>query len=115
MIHVCNSGYRWNDAARVEVKVNRGDHILKGRIKLNNSVAGQSRRSVVCHELGHALGLTHRATRTSCMYNGIHDFPERPDIRDFFWLRYTTHHHRHVGRGAVEETRLYTFRDRLRP
>ena len=114
VIHICNSGYRWNDAARVGVKVNGGDHILKGRIKLNNAVAGQSRRSVVCHELGHALGLTHRATRTSCMYNGINDFPDRPDIRDFFWLRYTTHRHRHVGRIPAAGTRVHTFRDRLR-
>jgi hypothetical protein len=41
------------------------------------------RRNVVCHELGHALGLQHRTGTTSCMSPYVSDqrYPDKVDVQ----------------------------------
>lgn len=42
------------------------------------------RRSLVCHELGHALGLKHRDAKTTCLtsYAGTTRYPDATDIKN---------------------------------
>ncbi len=42
------------------------------------------RRNVVCHELGHSLGLAHRAGTSSCMTSYVTDqrFPDATDVKN---------------------------------
>jgi hypothetical protein len=51
-------------------------------IRLSNATPLGARRSVACHEEGHALGLDHRKPSNSCMVDGA-VFPARPDDHDF--------------------------------
>ncbi len=46
--------------------------------------AAARRRNVVCHELGHALGLEHRSGTSSCMTSYVTDqrYPARADITE---------------------------------
>ena len=62
----------------------RGRLASPSLIKLNDSYpqSARVRRSVVCQELGHALGLDHNARRTSCMDDGAYATrPDRTDLR----------------------------------
>jgi len=42
------------------------------------------RRNVVCHELGHSLGLEHRTSKTSCLtsYASTQKFPDATDVKN---------------------------------
>jgi hypothetical protein len=42
------------------------------------------RRNVICHELGHSLGLEHRTAKTSCLtsYATAEKFPDATDIKN---------------------------------
>ena len=109
-IRVCNYHYRWNDAARSELEVAHGRHILRGWVKLNNSATGDIRRSVVCHEFGHVLGLGHRSAKSSCMYNGLDSWPRTPDWDDYVAVYRRTHHHRQSSGRHEHEVETIRFR-----
>jgi hypothetical protein len=49
--------------------------------KTNNAA---KRRNVVCHELGHSLGLKHRTQTTSCLtsYVASQKYPDKTDIKN---------------------------------
>lgn len=98
-VHVCNYSYSWSDAGRADIRVNSANHIQKGWAKLNNSTSDSLRRSVICHELGHTLGLDHRSATSSCMYGASDAFPNYPDNHDYDQLVNQTHHH-----GGESET-----------
>lgn len=56
-----------------------GEHIRGGRILVNDhwGTSRGYRQFVLCHEVGHALGLWHRKTGDSCLNEGQH-----PGVRD---------------------------------
>lgn len=92
-VHVCNYDYPWSDAGRANIRVNSSNHIQKGWAKLNNDTPDADRRSTICHELGHTLGLDHRSATSSCMYGAADAFPVNPDQHDYEQLVNQTHHH----------------------
>ncbi|MBA3528822.1 MAG: matrixin family metalloprotease, partial [Propionibacteriaceae bacterium] len=65
----------------------RGD-ITAANVDLDTSFARlatySQRRNVVCHELGHTLGLKHRSTTSSCLYsmNTSQRYPDATDIKN---------------------------------
>lgn len=61
-----------------------GDHFTQVSIKLNTAVTTTSsqKRSVACHELGHAIGLDHQRVNDSCMTDGA-VYPLYPNGHDF--------------------------------
>ena len=74
--------YQWNSSTT---------HFIDGtvEVRLNDHYAGnaQENRSNSCHELGHALGLGHNGSTTSCMYTAaIPNPPQFPDGNDFALL-----------------------------
>lgn len=92
-VHVCNYDYPWGDAGRADIRVNSANHIQKGWAKLNNDTPDADRRSTICHELGHTLGLDHRGATSSCMYGEADAFPVNPDQHDYEQLVNQTHSH----------------------
>lgn len=65
-----------------------GDHFGTVSVKLNSAFAPDStvKRSVACHELGHAIGLDHQNVNDSCMTAG-NVFPKYPNGHDFDKVR----------------------------
>ena len=82
-IRICDADYgdRWFGHTDVILD---GDRIVGGSIRINNhfGTGSRYRRFVLCHEMGHALGLGHRANGPSCLNGGQH-----PDAHDRDMLR----------------------------
>lgn len=96
-VKVCSYHYTWSDAGRARIQFNHTDggrhHIQQAWVKLNGrTTTTDQERSVICHEVGHALGLDHRGATSSCMYNGS-TFPTSPDQHDYDVLVAQTHSH----------------------
>jgi hypothetical protein len=90
-VRICNHSYGGSWAALTSWSSSNG-HIQWVTIKLNDRVTDSShRRAVMCHELGHALGLGHRqqsaeGTRTNpgtCLTPKVHPYQTSPDAHDF--------------------------------
>ncbi len=63
-----------------------GGYFVDGSVtvKLNDQVTPNTyaaRRSVACHEMGHALGLDHNGSTNSCL--SVPEFPQHPSSDDF--------------------------------
>jgi hypothetical protein len=60
-----------------------------GSLHLNNRYLtyAAARRKTACHELGHAVGLGHRRTGTTCMPDGFTTMHGHPDATDYANLR----------------------------
>ena len=60
-----------------------------GSLQLNNRYLTSAwvRRKTACHELGHAVGLGHRRTGTTCMRDGFTTMYGHPDATDYANLR----------------------------
>lgn len=72
-------GFFWTDADGA---------IDAGAAEIEQSVHGdKARHFMVCHELGHALGLPHIRSKRSCM-NPRHVTRRFPGSRDAGWLRH---------------------------
>jgi hypothetical protein len=65
-----------------------GVDIKSSKITLDTSFGKKNsaarRQNVVCHELGHALGLKHRTTKDSCMYASVTSerYPDKTDVKN---------------------------------
>lgn len=72
-----------------------GTHISRSNfyLQLSNGTPTGGRRSVACHEEGHALGLQHRQASQSCLYPST-AFYALPDSHDFnqLWNVYSHTH-----------------------
>ncbi len=76
-------GTGWYRADRVD---DSGGYFVDGTVTvyLNNQVTPNTyahKRSVACHEMGHALGVAHNNSTNSCM--SIPEFPQHPASQDF--------------------------------
>jgi hypothetical protein len=67
------------------------DHAWHGSLHLNNRylTSSATRRKTACHELGHAFGLGHRRSGSSCMRDGFATMYGHPDGTDHANLRAT--------------------------
>lgn len=93
-VHVCNHGdYTFSGAGIATLRVNSQNHIQKGTVKLKNSTSEGARRPLLCQEVGHNLGLTHRTTTGSCMHQNASAAAIDPDSHDYEQLVNQTHHH----------------------
>ncbi|MER8039064.1 matrixin family metalloprotease [Streptomyces hydrogenans] len=63
-----------------------GGYFVDGSVvvRLNDQITPNTyaaRRSVACHEMGHALGLDHNGSTNSCM--SVPEFPQHPSSQDY--------------------------------
>jgi predicted Zn-dependent protease len=84
-VRICNFGYGNTGWVGLTVAVVRNGHFKKVAVKLNSTYLGQKNRKVMCHEMGHGLGLGHRAETTSCMKQGTAS--ATPDGHDYRMLK----------------------------
>ncbi|MBA2313144.1 MAG: hypothetical protein H0V97_10145 [Actinobacteria bacterium] len=77
-IRICNEDYRADWLGHTTL-ANDGEHIVAATVRVNDrfGTGAKFRRFVVCHELGHSLGLWHRNKGDSCLNGG-----QRPDAHD---------------------------------
>jgi hypothetical protein len=68
--------------ARVGTDIKSATIVLDTTFGRTNTAA--RRRNVICHELGHSLGLQHRTDKTSCLtsYVTTEKFPDATDIKN---------------------------------
>jgi hypothetical protein len=82
-IRICNADYGDAWFGHTQLLVEEGV-VTGGRIRVNDhwGVNTSFRRFVLCHEVGHSLGLAHREKGSSCLNGGRH-----PDSHDLAMLR----------------------------
>jgi predicted Zn-dependent protease len=81
-VRICNYGYGNTGWVGYTVAVVKNKHFVRVAIKLNSTYLGRRNRKVMCHEMGHGLGLGHRSTTSSCMKQGsASKTPDRHDYR----------------------------------
>ncbi|WP_187284642.1 matrixin family metalloprotease [Streptomyces sp. uw30] len=84
-VHVYSGSYG-TDWYGVTEASSSGGYFVDGSVtvKLNDQVTPNTyaaRRSVACHEMGHALGLDHNGSTNSCL--SVPEFPQHPSSDDF--------------------------------
>lgn len=112
-VRICNGNYSGSWAGLTEVTV-AGQHFQAASIKINEGVAGGAKRAVMCHEIGHALGLDHRpgSDTSSCMTAAVSASQTKPDGHDLKMLKKI---YRHADGGGtpgasdVRVIRIYSF------
>jgi predicted Zn-dependent protease len=107
-VHLCSGNYGntgWVGLTNYAVS---GRHIIGVRIRLNTPyIPVRYRQMVACHELGHALGLAHRAQSTSCMKQGV--TREHPDQHDYGELATIYQHLDGATAETVTTTRTFSI------
>ncbi|MFJ8644837.1 hypothetical protein ACIRNI_01705 [Streptomyces sp. NPDC093546] len=84
-VHVYSGSYGTDWYGVTEANTS-GGYFVDGSVtvKLNDQVTPNTyaaRRSVACHEMGHALGLDHNGSTNSCL--SVPEFPQHPSSDDF--------------------------------
>lgn len=67
---------------------NAGTHIQSASVRVDSACAGQSyngRLQIVCHEMGHAVGLNDRQASPSCMSTNISTLGDKPHPVEADW------------------------------
>ncbi len=99
-VRVCNYDYTFSAAGKAGILPNSQNHIQRGWVKVKNNVSSEAvKRPLLCQEVGHTLGLDHRATTDSCMHQNAAAASSSPDRHDYEQLGNQTHHH-----GGESET-----------
>lgn len=93
-ISVCRADLPGSTAGEARVWLD-GEHVVKGSVLIDAGARPfEHLVAIACHELGHTLGMDHRAERSSCLTATIHSAD--PDDHDRGALR-RTHSHRHTA------------------
>lgn len=93
-VRVCNhDDYTFSWDGYANVRYNDQGHIQRGRVRVKNSNPDSERRALLCQEVGHTLGLAHRGTTASCMYQNDYYAASTPDRHDYDQLVDQTHSH----------------------
>jgi hypothetical protein len=81
-IRVCDADYGETWLGKTDLDYS-GTHIVAARVRINShwGHGASYRRYVLCHEIGHSLGLWHRSKGSSCLNSGQH-----PDGHDLTML-----------------------------
>jgi Matrixin len=71
---------------------NSDGYITYSYIQVNDRFSGVENRSTTCHELGHAIGLDHNSSTSSCMYGysigGGNKYPTADDRNTLRYINY---------------------------
>jgi hypothetical protein len=106
-VRVCNYEYGTtgsNNFAGLTTWYPQTGHLQWVTVKLNDSLTSPAyRRAVICHELGHVLGLAHQSqdkegTKTTpgtCLTPAVHTYQTLPDAHDFYVLDQKIYAHKH--------------------
>lgn len=85
-VNVYSGSYGTAWYGRTSASTTSDGYFVDGSVKveLNDQVTPNTyaaRRSVACHEMGHALGLDHNGSTNSCL--SVPEFPQHPSSDDF--------------------------------
>ena len=86
-IEVCQGGKSFT-----KWSYDSNNHFLGVVVTLSPSMMRKAGDAIACHELGHALGLGHRPSGTSCMTATVSPSQTTPDGHDFATVD-AQHHH----------------------
>jgi hypothetical protein len=111
-VKVCSGNFSGGWAGLTEVAQN-GPHVVWATIKLDNSAVSAA-RAVACHEIGHALGLAHRAQSesTSCLTPTVSASQVRPDTHDLRMLGAIYRHNDGANAKAADDGKTVIHRYR---
>ncbi len=100
-VKICSGSFGGGWAGLTEV-AQQGPHIVWATVKLDNAALA-AKHAVACHELGHALGLSHRAQSetSSCLTPSVSAAQRRPDSHDIRMLRRIYRHSDGGGKAGA--------------
>lgn len=108
-VRICNFNYGATGWVGYTTAVVKGKHFVRVSIKLNSTYLGKKNRKVMCHEMGHGLGLGHRAEPSSCMKQG--SAQAHPDGHDYRMLeRIYSHSHALAAETADDSEEVRVIR-----
>lgn len=90
-VHAYNANYGDNKLAGwVSRQIDSQRAFVDATVYFNDYYPNGHRRTT-CHELGHAIGVGHNASRSSCMWTGPGDDAQYPNSDDYGLLQYVVY------------------------